>query len=149
MCPDCTDGGCYLCEEYKMLHAAWELSEEKRKERLAMGDRFYQQQLAATGDCPGASDAQKKRKTNSTPRLLKSDVVAALPIGVQPQLKKLLLAELQEVAVAWPTRKLVETPTSRLRKPYVDALNESCNLELTWKGLTIVDMEHLLSVAVS
>jgi transposase-like protein len=30
--------------------------------RKTMGDRFYQQQLAATGNCPGATKSQTKRK---------------------------------------------------------------------------------------
>jgi len=30
--------------------------------RKTMGDRFYQQQLAATGNCPGATKSQTRRK---------------------------------------------------------------------------------------
>ena len=38
-----------------------------------MGDRFYQQQLEATGDCPGNRQPhRKKRASTTTPRLSKA-----------------------------------------------------------------------------
>lgn len=111
-----------------------------------MGDRFYKQQLDYTGDCPGASETAKKRRKSTKPRVTKADLLKGSTL---PGVDKLLVKEIQVVVEKFSSRKQVEIPEGRLRQPFVDALNASLGVELTWKGMTVADMKQLLSVAVS
>jgi len=65
-----------------------------------MGDRFYMQQLKATGTCPGDGKAVKKK------RRLKKDIVAdiELILGNIPSLDKMTVVGLEKLLEVISTR---------------------------------------------
>ena len=105
-----------------------------------MGDRFYQQQLEAIGDCPGAPDSAKRRKRKPK-QPTKSEMLGSIPSGVAKLTKK----DVERVVKLWPNRKPVaEMPTGRLKKPYVEALQKSLG-DVDWFRLTVADMKQVLN----
>lgn len=108
-----------------------------------MGDRFYQAQLEATGDCPGAPWTEKREAMrNKKPRRTKADMVEELPKGAE----KLLVKDIELLLEAWPVRVQVEMPEPVRRKaPYVEALQESVQADIDWTKLTIKELQGFLS----
>ena len=103
-------------------------------ELVYVGDRFYQQQLAAVGSCPGREKSSKPKQPT------KADILGSLPAA----LSKLTKADLQLVAAAWPDRRGIDVPTGRLKAPYIKALRESVHADADWNKLTVKDMTEVL-----
>jgi hypothetical protein len=104
-----------------------------------MGDRFYQQQLAATGDCPGASETQRRKK-KSVAGPTKSDIVAKLPVDLSALTKRdleLVVSSLDSCLGEF------EMPEGRLKRPYVTELNK-LDSRVSWNKLTVAKMKELI-----
>jgi len=106
-----------------------------------MGDRFYQQQLAATGNCPGASETQRrKRRSTAAKGPTKSDIVAKLPCD----LSALTRVDLEKVQGSLDTcLGEFEMPEGRFKKPYIEQLNK-LDSRVNWNKLTVAKMKELL-----
>jgi len=104
--------------------------------RPDMGDRFYTQQLAATGKAPGKKDQKPDRVT-------KADLLAKLP--TLAGLAKLTMQDLQlliaEKVLVKSTN--LSVPSGRLKKPYIDELNKlSCVVD--WNKLTVAELKEII-----
>jgi len=109
-----------------------------------MGDRFYRQQLAALGDCPG-NKTQKKRSTGTgTKRVTKDDLLKALPFEL-PGLKKLKVSELQALTlVDFASVPNIDIPEGRLKAPYISAISSAIDIDVA--ALTVADIKELITI---
>lgn len=99
-----------------------------------VGDRFYQQQLKATGKAPGV-------KGQKPDVILKSDVVAALPVIAG--LNKLTKKDLEKLPALFSKKYQLELPTGRLKAPYITAL-KALEATVDWNKLTVATMAEVL-----
>lgn len=107
-----------------------------KEEPEFMGDRFYQQQIAAIGDCPGST----KSKTKPPKAPTKPEMVERLGIK---GLDKLRIPELQALTLAWESHPGLEMPEGRLKKPYVDECAKLA--EVDWSRCTIATLKEVIN----
>lgn len=106
-----------------------------------MGDRFYQQQLAATGSAPGKKKAKPAKET-------KADLLYKLPS--LSGLEKLTMSELKALikAKAFDKPIGVVVEEKRLKAPFIAALEQHVygdpNDYVNWSKLTIAEMREIL-----
>lgn len=113
------------------------LSWKSREEPPFMGERFYRQQIAAIGTCPG--DTKGKLKEAKPKRQSKADLAASLGC---PALEKLTVPDLQQLQVLAKKQRL-ELPSGRLKKPYIDECKR-INDKVTWSKLTVKDLKEVI-----
>ena len=108
------------------------------EELRGMGDRFYQQQLKATGKAPG------DKKEHKQPRLVKADVLADLP--EISGLKKLTMEDLQKLVKSdcLSSGTKLTMPEGRLKAPYV-AQAAQLHPDVDWAKLTVAELKELIS----
>jgi hypothetical protein len=97
-----------------------------------LGDRFYESQLKATGDCPG----NPKNKGKPPKALTKPEMVELL--GVKG-LTALTIKDLKILVASWEDIAELELPTGRLKYPYVDQL-ASWIPEVDWARCTVATL---------
>lgn len=99
-----------------------------------MGDRFYSQQLKATGKAPGMY-------LGKPDKLTKADQVAALPVIAG--LDKLTQKDLAKLPEFFSQKYQLELPTGRLKAPYIATL-KALEASVDWNKLTVATMAEVL-----
>lgn len=152
--PNCTAYATYppmtgidLYRIFYMTHKSHIAKYKNREVPYWMGDRFYQQQYGVTLGCKAPTRGSFTLKPQYAGKELpvakptKDDIVSDLGI---PELKKMLLKDLQVLAALDKMQFSGDVPEGRLKAPYVDALNTVCSL-VTWNKLTVADMKAVLA----
>lgn len=107
-----------------------------KEEPEFMGDRFYEQQIKAVGDCPG--NPKNKGKPAKAPT--KPEMVELLGI---PGLDKLRIPELQALLLVWESPKELTPQEGRLKKPYVSECAKLTDA-VDWNRCTVVTLKEVI-----
>lgn len=129
-----------LVDKYRMYYIrdkADILSWKNREEPPFMGERFYRQQIEATGTCPG--DTKGKLKEAKPKRATKADLADNLGCSA---LEKLTLKDLENLSVL-ARKQRFELPTGRLKKPYIVECKR-INDKVDWNKLTVKDLTEVI-----
>lgn len=109
-----------------------------KEEPWFMGDRFYQQQIAAIGDCPG--NPKNKGKPEKVKKKTKQDYEELIGI---PGLSNLLLKDLIALAAVWETNEVkLEMPSGRLKAPFVKECARLADID--WAKCTIATLKAVI-----
>lgn len=101
-----------------------------------IGDRFYTQQLAATGSAPGFKSGKVEKVKAPT----KAELVSSFGVDISALTKSDLEAVLQS------TPKPVTIPNGRLKAPFIAACKEAyCDVDFS--KLTVATMRELIKKA--
>lgn len=105
-----------------------------------MGDRFYQQQLKATGSAVGSKSKPAKAGKPS-----KAELVAQLPDIAG--LDKLVMSDLEQLITYFQGTRLLShfkpEDKVRLKAPWIQALTDVTGLTIDWNKLTVATMKEL------
>jgi hypothetical protein len=142
--PNCTDiKGQFphlnLVDKYRLFYLtakAHILDFKFREEPPFMGDRFYKQQLELLKDCPGNYKAKPVKDKKPT----KSEIASKLEC---PALEKLTMVDLEK-ASNFTKFKVVEFPSGRLKKPYIDMCKTHLDQSIDWNKLTVKDLTSVI-----
>jgi len=100
------------------------------------------QQLAALGDCPGFKGTPR-RKRNSTPRVLKKDIVPEWACALEG-VSKLTVKDLQGLgAIDIAEVGTITVPDGRLRAPYLEVMEKVFHFTPS-KAFTVKLMREVL-----
>lgn len=102
-----------------------------------MGDRFYEQQLKATGNCPG----NPKEKGKPPKPKSKAELVELLGI---PGLSALTIKDLQVLISVWENPVSLTMPTGRLKTPYVTQLHRLTD-QVPWTRCTVATLKDVIN----
>lgn len=105
-----------------------------------MSDRFYSQQLKATGGAVGS-----KSKPAKAAKVTKADLVAQLPAVTG--LDKLVMSDLEQLVTYFQGTRLLphSKPDDkvRLKAPWIQTLTDLTGLTIDWNKLTIATMKEM------
>lgn len=105
-----------------------------------VGDRFYNQQLKATGGAVGS-----KSKPAKAAKVSKADLVAQLP--AISGLDKLVMSDLEQLITYFQGTRLLShfkpEDKVRLKAPWTQALTDVTGLTIDWNKLTVATMKEM------
>ena len=105
-------------------------------ELVEVGDRFYTQQLAATGSAPGFKSGKPEKVKAPT----KAQLIADFGVDISALTK----ADLEAVLAA--ETKSVEMPSGRLKAPFIAAC-KAAYCDADFSKLTVATMRELIKKA--